>query len=61
MYSFALCTALTNINIPESVADIGNNAFYLCNALDTITINKPKDSIAGAPWGAPNATVVWNN
>ena len=27
---------------------------------NTITINKPQDSVSGAPWGATNATVVWN-
>ena len=51
---------LTDVTIPSSVETIGNNVFTRCTNLTTITINKPQDSISGAPWGATNATVVWN-
>ena len=59
-YAFSGCTGLTSIEIPSSVTSIGNNAFYACTNLTTITIDKAEGSITGAPWGAINATVVWD-
>lgn len=56
---FKGCLTLTNVQIPASVTTIQANTFRDCVALKTITINKAQDSISGAPWGAPNATVVW--
>lgn len=53
------CSALSKINIPSSVTTIGSGAFTNCNSLVEIAIDRPQDSISGAPWGAPNATVVW--
>lgn len=62
---FYLCEKLKSIVIPSSVTEISNYAFnndyYHCLELETITINKPENSISGAPWGATNATVVWND
>ena len=58
--AFAYCKSLTEITIPSSIEGMGNEVFYGCTNLKTITINKPQDSISGAPWGATNATVVWN-
>lgn len=57
--AFYMCYALKNIVLPSSVTTIANNAFRECVNLTTITIDKPQDSISGAPWGATNATVVW--
>lgn len=57
--AFSYCSALTSIDIPSSVTAIGSYTFDNCTNLTTITINKPTGSITGAPWGAPNATVVW--
>lgn len=59
-YAFASCTSLTSIDIPSGVTSIGSNAFQDCTNLTTITIHKAESSITGAPWGAPNATVVWD-
>lgn len=58
--AFASCTGLTEITIPSSVTSIGSNCFNGCTNLETITIHKAKGSISGAPWAAPNATVVWD-
>ena len=60
-------SSITQLTIPASVTSIDREdtesalegAFYGCDALETITINKPEGSIPGAPWGAPNAQVVW--
>ncbi len=60
-YCFQNCLSLLEIEIPSSVTSIDSTTFELCTNLTTITINKPTDSIAGAPWGATNATVVWNS
>ena len=57
--AFSGCTSLSNITIPSSVIDIESDAFDTCTNLTQITINKAQDSISGAPWGAPNATVTW--
>ena len=57
--AFSGCISLSNITIPSSVIDIGNDAFEGCTNLTQITINKAQDSISGAPWRAPNATVTW--
>ena len=57
-FAFADCTRLKNVTIPSSVTSIANNAFDN-TFIRTITINKPEDSISGAPWGASMATVVW--
>ena len=58
--AFAGCTGLTSIEIPSSVTSIGEYAFADCTNLTTITVHKAEGSITGAPWGAPNATVVWD-
>lgn len=51
---------IKEITIPSSITIINDKCFYNCPQLTTITINKPENSIAGAPWGATNATIVWN-
>ena len=56
-YSFYGVTNLQEIIIPSSVTTISNNVFY--RHFGKITINKPKGSISGAPWGAIYATVNW--
>jgi len=44
---FELCTGLTSITIPESVASIGNNAFRECTGLTSINIPNSVTSIGG--------------
>lgn len=58
--AFYKCVRLTSVEIPGSVNSIGSNAFADCTNLTTITVHKAEGSITGAPWGAPNATVVWD-
>lgn len=53
-------THLLSIVIPSSVTRIGTDAFTWCDNLTSIVINKPENSISGAPWGATNATVTWD-
>ena len=61
---FSYCSSLESITIPSSVETIDSYCFGSSwspnTSLTTIYVNKPQDSIAGAPWGATNATVIWN-
>lgn len=52
--------SLIDITIPSSVTSISGSAFDYCENLATITVHKAEDSITGAPWGATNATVIWD-
>lgn len=49
---------MTTINIPSTIQSIGKNVFKNTN-ITTINIDKPADSIPGAPWGATGALVYW--
>ena len=55
------CYGLQTVEIPNSVTSIDLTSFQRCTNLKTIYVDKPTDSIAGAPWGAPNATVIWSD
>ena len=57
--AFKGCTALTSVNLPNTLTTIASTAFDGCTALTNITIHKGTDSITGSPWGATNATVTW--
>jgi len=57
--AFVHCNRLERIEIPNSVTAIGQNAFQRCDALKVIVIDKEADSIDLAPWGAPDAEIVW--
>ena len=48
--------SITSIIIPSSVNRMGNYIFY-ANPNIQITVNKPANSISGAPWGGAN--VIW--
>lgn len=58
-YAFQGCMGMKSITIPSTVVTIGANVFDGCSKLTTININKPANSITGAPWGATNATINW--
>lgn len=60
--SFNYCKSLTTINIPSSVESIGNACFVNCDNLQEIRIDKPENSILGAPWGVAigeRVKVIW--
>lgn len=50
--SFNYCGVLTEVNIPGTVEKISESAFNGCANLNSINIDRNKDSILGAPWGA---------
>ena len=57
--AFWNCPKLTKIEIPSTISRIVNTAFNNCPNITEIVIDKPENSISGAPWGATNATVTW--
>lgn len=59
--AFKNCSHLVSIEIPSGVTTIASSAFKDCDRLTTITVHKEEDSISGAPWGAPSATVIWDD
>lgn len=58
---FQNCSGLESITIPSTVTAISSNCFNGCTKLTTINIDKDRDTIKGAPWGAENAVVKWKN
>ncbi len=59
--AFYSCSSLTYVELPSSITSMGNQVFGNCTNITTIRIHKPQDSISGAPWGATNATVIWDD
>ena len=51
-YSFALCTSLTSIIIPESVTSLGDNCFRQCPSLTSITLPESVVSLGDFSFGA---------
>lgn len=49
---------MTTINIPSTIQYISEKAFD-SSKITTINIDKPANSIPGAPWGATGALVYW--
>ena len=58
--AFGTCLKLTTITIPSTVTSMNQYVFDTCRNLTTIIVHKPEGSIPGAPWGATNATVIWD-
>lgn len=59
--AFANCTTLFSVTIGTGLKTISANSFSNMPVGSIIKIDMPTDSIAGAPWGATNATVIWND
>ena len=59
--SFNYCASLQSIEIPSSVQEISAICFTEANNLTQIKINKPKGSIANAPWGCiyGDKALIW--
>lgn len=56
-YAFAN-SIITTLSIPYTIQEIGPRAFDN-SKISTLKIDKIKNSIPGAPWGAKSAKVVW--
>ena len=65
-YIFRNCSCLSSISIFGNINQINEHAFDRYDRYDTcdvsiISIKGTENSIKGAPWGAENATILWNN
>lgn len=49
---------ITTLSIPYTIQEIGARAFD-SSRISTLKIDKIKNTIPGAPWGASSATVIW--
>ena len=59
-YAFMNCSSLESITIPSSTTSIGYGLFYNCSNLTIINVPWSEGEVAGAPWGATNATINYN-
>lgn len=59
-YAFNDCTGLTSVTFKGTLSEISSNAFYGCTNLTNIYVPWAEGAVAGAPWGATNATIHYN-
>ena len=52
-----MCSSLTNINIPEGVTSIGDNAFNSCYSLTSVNIPKGVTSIGSSAFSSCRSLV----
>ncbi len=62
IYQFAFrgCTALEVVTFNGSVRQITGDTFSSCENLTTIRVPWSEGDVSGAPWGASNATIIYN-
>jgi hypothetical protein len=58
--AFYQCTSLTEITFLGTPSTIDSSAFSGCTNLTTIRVPWSEGEVAGAPWGATNATIVYD-
>lgn len=59
--SFRNCKGLTTLTFEGTPTSIENNAFRGCTNLTTIYVPWGSGEVANSPWGATNATIVYNH
>lgn len=59
--AFNQCSKLTDITFLNISTSIAATAFAGCNNLTYINVPWSEGEVAGAPWGAVNATVIYNS
>ena len=55
--AFYNCTGLTSVTFKGTLSQISNTAFKNCTNLTNIYVPWAEGAVAGAPWGATNATI----
>ena len=53
------CDKITWSQIPQSVEELGDNCFYICDALTSVDLSKIKKMDTGVFWGTPLTSVEW--
>lgn len=59
-YAFSNCTGLTEITFQTKPTYVGTSPFANCKNIVTIRVPWAEDEVKGAPWGATNATIIYN-
>lgn len=58
--AFYDCTGLTSLTFKGTPSAIESSAFTGCTNLTTLNVPWAEGAVAGAPWGATNATINYN-
>ena len=58
--AFAYCDALTKVTFNKTPSSIHQAAFYGDTSITEINVPWAENEVAGAPWGATNATINYN-
>ena len=53
------CDKITWSQIPQSVEELGDNCFYLCDALTSVDLSRIKKMDTGVFWATPLTSVEW--
>ena len=59
-YAFSNCTGLETVKFTSTVSSIPNGVFSGCPRLSTIYVPWSQGQVANAPWGANNATIIYD-
>ena len=59
-YAFANCTGLETVRFTSTVSSIPSGLFSGCPKLSTIYVPWSQGQVANAPWGASNATTIYD-
>ena len=57
--AFGNCDKITWSQVPQSVEELGDNCFYICDALTSVDLSKIKKMDTGVFWGTPLTSVEW--
>jgi hypothetical protein len=58
--AFANCSSLETVRFTSTVSQIPNGVFSGCPKLSTIYVPWSQGQVANAPWGASNATIIYD-
>ena len=53
------CDKITWSQVPQSVEELGDNCFYLCDDLTSVDLSRIKKMDTGVFWGTPLTSVEW--
>lgn len=59
-YAFSNCAGLETVRFTSTVSSIPNGVFSGCTKLSTIYVPWSQGQVANAPWGASNATIIYD-
>ena len=57
--AFQDCDKITWSQVPQSVEELGDNCFYICDALTSVDLSRIKKMDTGVFWGTPLTSVEW--